>query len=221
MSDNVILYSKYILIFVLAFVVSVVGATYAYFSFSKSEDGVITGDAAMVNLTLNVSKVLPNSQNNNVIVPQFGGSILENAIRNGCVDDNSNIVCQVYKVDVTNGGSANLVVDGSVSFFSDEDMKNGLQSVIPNMKWSLISSFDEGDVSSLILGNNSVNVAGSDDVNFVHDITIVPNEKNIYYFVVWLNETGSPQDGANSSFFGNVSFVSSNGNGVTAVFSGY
>ena len=36
------------------------GATFAYFAFNASNNNVITGEVGTVNLSLNVSKVLPN-----------------------------------------------------------------------------------------------------------------------------------------------------------------
>ena len=55
--------------FVLSFF-SVFGATYAYFAFSVSNNNTITGNAATVNLTLNVNKVLPIKTNSGVMVSQ-------------------------------------------------------------------------------------------------------------------------------------------------------
>ena len=49
---------------------SVLGSTYAYFFMTKSDNTTITGDAATVNLTLDVNLVLPTKTNTGVIVPQ-------------------------------------------------------------------------------------------------------------------------------------------------------
>ena len=59
------------MIVVLSF--SVIGATYAYFAISESNNDTITGEAATVNLTLTVEKVFPTetSENTGVMVPQL------------------------------------------------------------------------------------------------------------------------------------------------------
>ena len=171
----------------------------------------------MINLTLNVNKILP--QENGKIVPQLPNRALENAIKNNCVDDNDNVVCQVYKISITNGSSATVIVDGKMSFYGDDNLTVNLSDIIPHMKWMLISSFDENNISTTNLGSDSIKNADSSNRNFVSNVSISPSGIENYYVVVWLNEEGSEQSGQNQTFRGKVSFIASNGSGVTATFS--
>lgn len=218
MNKGVMSLKTFIIVLVSVFFVSVLGATYAYFAATQtSDEGDITGNAAMINLTLNVTKVLPVSET--TIVPQLPNRPLEKAIKGGCVDGNNNTVCQVYKISITNGGTASVVVDGKISFYGDENMTVDLDDIVPNMKWKLISTFDLNDLSSTVLGDDATKNADSGNRSFVSNLSINSNGSEEYYIVVWLNELGTNQSGQNQIFRGKVSFISSNGSGVTASFS--
>ncbi|MBQ6494968.1 MAG: hypothetical protein IJI49_03095 [Bacilli bacterium] len=218
MKNGIMSLRSFIIILILVFFISILGATFAYFAATQTSNaGDITGNAAMINLTLNVNKILP--QENGKIVPQLPNRALENAIKNNCVDDNDNVVCQVYKISITNGSSATVIVDGKMSFYGDDNLTVNLSDIIPHMKWMLISSFDENNISTTNLGSDSIKNADSSNRNFVSNVSISPSGIENYYVVVWLNEEGSEQSGQNQTFRGKVSFIASNGSGVTATFS--
>lgn len=212
---------------ILILFLSVTGSTYAYFAFSATNN-TINGEAATVNLDLNVTKIFPtaNSDNTGVMVPQLSVSgntntPLASALKNGCVDGNNNIICQVYKINIQNiNGTASQVVDGSVAFYGDAAMTSDVSSTMPNLRWKLISSVDETTPSNSVLGTNEDLVADANDDNvFADNVTmIVGNEEN-YYMIIWINETREeqPTDEGNS-FFTKISFESSNGTGVTSNF---
>ena len=113
---------------ILVLLMSITGATYAYFAISATTNNTITGDAATVDLTLNVSRIYPteSSDNTGVLVPQLStsgsaSSPLGNALKNGCVDGNKNVICHVYKIVINNtGATATQVVDGAISFFGNQ-----------------------------------------------------------------------------------------------------
>lgn len=213
------------LILVLFF--SITGATYAYFAISSTNGNTIAGSAATVDLTLSVDRIFPASDRTNtgVIVPQLSisgnsTSPLANALKVGCVDDNQNVVCQVYKIVIQNkGGTATQVVDGTVSFYGDGAMKTDVHETIPNLKWKLITSVDTVTPANSQLGTNVDREANSSNNKFVSDLTLVTNAKNECYMIIWLNETGKEQSvDQGSTFYGLVQFSSSNGTGVTATF---
>lgn len=209
---------------------SVTGFTYAYFAFSAFNNTTITGEVASVSLSLDVVKIFPSSSSKNtgVMVPQLSisgssSSPLASALKSGCVDSNSNIICQVYKATVKNdGGSATIVVDGSLLFYGDSDLKNDISSSMPNLKWKLIDSADATTPTNSVLGLNedikaSASVSSS---KIVSNLTLETNEEKDYYFIVWINETSSDQKtDEGKSFYGVVEFTSSNGTGVTSTFS--
>lgn len=207
---------------------SVTGATYAYFAFSATNN-TITGRAATVNLTLDVTKIFPtdSSDNTGVLVPQLSvsgsaTSPLATALKNGCVDGNKNVVCQVYKINVQNiGGTATQVVDGTVAFYGNTAMTNDISTTMPNLKWKLITSVDTTTPSNSVLGTNADLVADATDDNvFANDVIMATGSSFTYYMIIWINETNAdqPVDEGNS-FYAQIAFNSSNGTGVTSTFS--
>lgn len=206
---------------ILTLFVSVVGFTFAYFSISVSNN-TINGSAATVNLTLSVSKKLPktNVSNTGVFVPQLN-STLGSALKGGCVDANSNVVCHVYEIIIQNmGGSATQVVDGIVSFYGNSSMTNDVSTTMPNLKWRLITSVDVNYPDNSVLGTNQIMAANYNKNVFANDIILATNDAKKYYMIVWISETNNDQPvDESSAFYGKIEFNSANGTGVTSTFS--
>ena len=99
-------------------VVAIIGATFAYFTASASNNATITGNMATVKLSLSVDKVTTVDETKGGMIPMSNGMV-ENAVNDAenevCVDDNGNAVCQIYKITLTNASSAGQLVDGYVS----------------------------------------------------------------------------------------------------------
>lgn len=207
----------YLFMIVVAFIISIISATYAYFAFSISNNNSISGDAAVVSMNLNVRRIFPNRASAGM-VPQLSGSALEAALKRGCVDENNNTICQVYNIYVKNTGGSTVTVDGSISFFSDIDFTEDVSTNMPNLKWMLISSVDEVNSTNSVLGNGTVRVANSSGLKFDTNLELGSNAEKNYYIIVWVNEVDDVQTDQGHNFHGKVDFVSSNGNGVTATF---
>ena len=213
---------------VLILFLSVTGATYAYFAISVSNSTTITGEAATVNLTLDVTKFFPttDSENTGVMVPQLSTSesntsALASALKSGCVDGNGNIVCQVYKINIKNiGSTATLMVDGEILFYSDNKMTTDVNATMPNLRWKLITSVDAVTPSNSVLGTNADLVADANDDNiFADDVVMVVGSSFDYYIIIWINETNEEQSiDPGKSFYSKVQFTASNGTGVTSTF---
>lgn len=219
------------LIMVLFFCIT--GATYAYFAISAVDNTTITGAAATVNLTLDVKKIFPvTDDNTGVLVPQLSTSAsasspLSTALKNGCVDANKNVVCQVYRISIQNkGGSATQIVDGKILFYSDATLKTNVHTAMPNLKWKLIDSVDAVTPANSVLGSRSDLEANDNSSNgkFVSSLSLATNVVRNYYVIIWINETGADQTDKSTSidnpkvFYGKVQFDSSNGTGVTSTF---
>ena len=120
-------------------VVAIIGATFAYFTATATNNNTITGNAATISFTLNVKKVTKADAELGGMIP-MSNSMVETAVHgtypgatggatktdtgattghysssNICTDDNGNAVCQVYKITVQNTGSASMFIDGYVS----------------------------------------------------------------------------------------------------------
>ena len=187
----------------------VTGVTYAYFAISAQDNQTITGNAATVDLTLNVTKIFPASANTNtgVMVPQLSNSGSENsplssALKNGCVDGNKNVVCQVYQITIENkGGTATQVVDGTVLFYGNTAQTTPATNIMPNLKWKLITSADATNPSQSALGANTDLSANTNETTgrFCSNLTLTTNAKKEYYMIIWINETNADQSDASSN----------------------
>lgn len=212
---------QYFISFILILFLSITGVTYAYFAISASNSNTISGTAATVNLTLGVERVFPtkSSTNTGVMVPQLS-SVLSKALKSGCIDANGNVVCQVYKISIANiGGTATQVVDGSVSFYSNSSMTTDVSVDMPNLKWKLITSVDTNTPNNSVLGSNTNISANFNNNIFADDITLVTNDNEEYYMIIWIEETSGEQPvDEGKSFYGKVEFNSSNGTGVASTF---
>ena len=192
------------------------GATFAYFAVGATNNNVITGTAATVNLTLNVTKTLPTKTNNGVMVPQLSTTAtnsgpLQSALTGGCVDTNNNIVCQVYKVDITNNSTATVVLKGLVSFYTNTEMTTF--SGMPNLKWKTITS-----TTSVGTTSASDKTASATATSFIDSVSLAANNGTAtYYIIVWINETGTTQTDS-GTYYGKIEFVSANNTGVTSTF---
>ncbi|MDY4996783.1 MAG: hypothetical protein SO108_03690 [Bacilli bacterium] len=106
-------------------VVAIIGATFAYFTATATNATNITGNMASVSFGLDVHKVTTADEKLGGMIP-MSNSMVEAAVKgNGkqdtadtqqiCVDDNGNAVCQIYKISVTNSGTAGMFLDGYVA----------------------------------------------------------------------------------------------------------
>lgn len=106
----------YAVIGVATLMVAVIGATFAYFTATASNN-VITGNMATIDFDITVAKVSTSDDDKGGIIP-MSNNMMEQALKSAkgiCVDDNGNAVCQVYKITVYNESSASMFVDGYVT----------------------------------------------------------------------------------------------------------
>ncbi len=214
---------------ILLLIISVTGATYAYFAISVSNSTVITGTAAQVGLTLEVTEQPLDTPNSGVMVPQLATAI-GTAINNThkCVDDNDNIVCKVYELKITNNSTATIELNGTIAFASNTNGKE----LSSNLKWRRIQSataLSTTTTGSYAEAGITASTATTDLINGTactvgsgtgcQPINLGANASETYYIVVWINEiiTGDQYDNdGDRTFVGTVNFTASNGQGVTS-----
>ena len=206
-------------------VISVTGATYAFFALSVSNTTAITGNTASTQLTLSVEEQELKSPNTGVMVPQLGSAIgtAMNAT-NKCVDANGNIVCKVYKITVTNGSSAGATVNGTIKFtnFATTNLRWRRAASATTLSSTTTGSYATSGVTvtidaetDLISGGACVPSAGTATCT---GISLGAGASEEYYIVVWLFETGSDQKStdAGKTFDATVKFEGSDGRGITS-----
>lgn len=206
----------YAVVGVATLVVAIIGATFAYFSASATNDTDVAGSTASgASLAIAISRESATGTEKNMIpmlstdlqkgvtgVTEKGGS---------CIDANGNTVCQVYKITVTNGSAdIGINVKGTMNLAS-----NG-----KNMKWQVLTDATTVDT-------DATTVAQGTEGTIVANQALTASGTHDFYLVIWLDETNAAQDAddAGKTFTGTVTFngVNADGSsstGITAKFNG-
>lgn len=187
----------YAVVGVATLVVAIIGATFAFFSANATDDTVIIGTTASGNnIALAIEPIavpIPEDAagKTNNLVPMFQKDIaLGLAGTNGrsCIDNNENVVCQVYKVTITNQGTAPLTIDATLNLSTAKGTGEGAGE---NMKWQLIKSATEvGDVGTMMSQGTAQLFA---DNKRLTEVALGDNVAE-YYIMIWLLDTGTQQD---------------------------
>ena len=102
----------YFLISCISLVLVVIGATFAYFTASVSDENTVYGDAASVSFSLSVRKVTSIDMAFGLIPMKNNQS--PNAAAMKCKDDRGNAGCQMYKITVNADSDTVMFLDGYV-----------------------------------------------------------------------------------------------------------
>ena len=184
-------------------IVAIIGATFAFFTATANDTSTIQGNAATVSLGLSVEKV---SDGEKGLVPQLEKA-LSSAMKgvdgagtgeDSCVDANGNTVCQVYKITVTNSGTGDAKLNGTLALEKGD---------VANLKWATVTGWGTDPVAQGAKGDNNI------DTN----VTVTGGGNKEYYVVIWIEELTTPQDDT-GNFTGIVTFNAADGQGVTSTF---
>lgn len=178
-------------------IISIVGYTYSYLQITVSNDTSITGTAASVSLSLEVNKLAPDI--NKPLVPQLDSAIASAVVgtQGNCVDDNENVVCQVYEAVVKNESNVGIIVNGTL------ELNAGNNS---NLKWAIIDSYSDGMTSKPNLVGNIKTYL---ETEITTNETYNAKEEKTYYIVVWISEQSTVQTDT-GHFTGTITFNDSN-----------
>ena len=218
---------------IITLVFSTTGATYAYFALSAVNNNVISGTSATVGGTLTVSRILPTDANWNtstkVMVPQLSANTtkrtnaLKTAIDGGCVDANSNVVCQVYRIAYVNQSTADVRINSSLA----------LDSTMTNLRWYSVK--EENGIDSVPTSPTYVyptafttKYGNAQSVTSLGSSQSLASSKYRYWDVaIWIEETGNDQYGVDGArnFTGVVSIQATDSagavvEGITSTFTG-
>lgn len=137
----------YAVIGVLTLAITVMGATFAYFTATRTVNNVIKGNMATINFSLAVEKKTNVDDVKGGLIPMTN-SMIEKAVNvesrtgtkaNGiCVDDNGNAVCQIYKITATNTGTASMFVDGYVTLTGGSGVATDDNTATTTMRWAQV-----------------------------------------------------------------------------------
>lgn len=196
-------------------IVAIIGATFAYFTATASNNAV-TGTAAQSGLEL---KVEQTSTGKSDMVPQLTSTIasaVTGTNEKSCVDGNGNTVCKVYSVTLTNTGSSAVTVSGTIAFTS---------GTFANLKWGkaeAATGFTAANSAYAASGatpvTDIVNPAKTDTKAAVTTLQATGQEGNsmTFYIIVYINEINEKQDDKDTgTFTGTITFNSASADGTT------
>lgn len=189
-------------------VIAVSGSAYAYFSASASSNA-ITGKT--LDVQLSIASLRKVSKGTGDLIPIYDGTVtghttnqLTTAISttNDCVDKNNYTVCQVYELVINNGGTNATTVDTEVTV-----------SGSTGIKWAKMT------------GRNALGDVNLTTGTLANGVTLPAKANNVngsvtQYFVVYLQNTGGDQAGADSgkTIKGTVTVKASTGANIEAAF---
>ncbi len=193
-------------------IVAIIGATFAYFTATATNNTVIVGTAATSGLTLTVSLVSTSATG--PMVPQLEAGIASAlGATSSCVDGTGNTVCKVYKISIENTGTSAVVVDGTLTLAANTG------ATFTNLKWSQLATATTEQASPVYNASSTTALVSGEALEPV----VAPTGSGVdyaeYYVVVYIKETGSVQNETDTgSFIGTVTFNSAGGSGVTSTF---
>lgn len=217
--------------------VIIIGATYAYFMASVSDEDSVYGDADTVSFGLSVTKVTSVDMAYGLI-PMYNNRS-SYAAEKKCLDDLNNAVCQIYKISIRADSDTVMFLDGYVSITAIEGLETRFTNVYTEDEEEsfhttnytsddfLRDDFNESDVIKSGV-KRSLN-----DETFNHaedfDCLLIENDQiggesgrdKVYYMMIWVYDNGKSQDylqGMQLAYQGKVTFVTAEGNEISATF---
>ncbi len=238
----------YILVTCLVLSVIIIGATFAFFTASASDDSVVIGNTAASSFGMSVSKVTSLDMT-------FGLVPMKNteapyAAEQLCYDDNNSVGCQIYKITLYGDSSDVMFVDGYITTDVISGIETRFTRVYPydytyedpttheevtehifrtsytkeemlDVNFDMDEHIKSGQIGSL--DTNSLN--RTDDYNclFASDEMIggTAGDSVDLYLMIWIWDDGTNQDfiqGAQIVYTGTATFISSQGNEIKATF---
>lgn len=190
--NNLFIFNKYIILFILIFSLVCVGGTYAYFALQIENEVAISGNVIAIDADLEIELVVGT---NTKMIP-MNNDALSNALNgvgstNGaCIDKYGNLSCQVYKITLANNGSRLKNLTGSVELYA----KDGDGNVYNNLKWRELTN------TTTIKSGSVIN--GMSKSTLVTNLTMQSKEVKIWYIAVWISEINSDQVNTDKGLFG-------------------
>lgn len=203
-------FKKSIIIVAIMIVITVLGTTFAYFAVVVNGTGDnITGDTFNFGASLSMNTVYQATN----LVP-LNNSLVGTAIskvNNKCIDKNSHDVCSLYQITLSNTGDS-IILHPYITTTSTTYTTTNLKAQLYNN--SYISVSDVMTVSNTNNGKVYFTSSGN-------DLSVNLSSSNIiYYLVVWISDTSSPQPADQSkTFSGTITFEAINGKDTSIDFS--
>lgn len=227
----------YFLIGCISFALVIVGATFAYFTASATNNNTIKGDAATVSFGLKVEKVTTVDMAFGLV--PMRNSQAPNAAKQRCYDDHHNAGCQMYRITVEADSDTVMFLDGYVfvtpkderletritSIFTDDEEEN-FYTKFTNDDFKDDAFIEDAFIKSgKRVSDSNLSPNRTDDYGclLVQDEQVGGEfgRKRVFYIMIWVYDNGQAQDylqGMQLAYKGDVTFITAEGNEISATF---
>ena len=234
----------YVFISCICLSAAIIGTTFAYFTANATDANTVKGNAATVTFGLSVHRVTTVDMAYGLI--PMKNSEAPNAAVQKCRDDLGNAGCQIYKITINADSDTVMFLDGyvvvtpneSLSVENGEILETRFTEVFTGDGENFYTSFtNESFGSESFIENRYIKtgVRVSDPLvkplNHAddYDCLLVENERiggdvgriREFYVMIWVYDNDESQDylqGLEKAYSGSVTFVTAEGNEITATF---
>lgn len=226
----------YFLIGCVTFALVVIGATFAYFTASITDENTIEGDSATVSFGLKVERVTTVDMAFGLI--PMKNLQAPNAAKQKCYDDHGNAGCQMYKITVEADSDTVMFLDGYVFVTPrDERLETRIANVYTDDGENFYTKFTNEDFGKedfvvdeyIKTGKRVTESSASPNRTDDYYCWLVGDEQiggefgriREFYIMVWVYDNGLAQDylqGMQLAYKGEVTFITAEGNEISATF---
>ena len=110
---------------------AIIGATFAYYTATATNETAIKGNMATINFDLTVAKVTNADDEQGGMIP-MSNNMIEQALKSSkgiCIDNNGNAVCQIFKITVVNSSTTSMFLDGYVALTGGSGTPEDVETV--------------------------------------------------------------------------------------------
>lgn len=185
----------------LAFVFMVIGATFSYFNTQNSSTtGAVAAGSGHVGINLLVTPLFEAKP----LIPMDDGDIWK-AYDNECIDDNDYGACQAYSVDVVNNGG-DSDYSGVINFSIGD---------ITNLNYMVLDEDDNVYVAKTHINSGTDQTMGN-------SFTLLDGETKNFKLLIWLSNYSRNQDeeDAGGTYSASMTFQSAGGYKISGAISG-
>ena len=169
-------------------VVTIIGATFAYFTASVSGSGPVNATSYQFSMGLTISKVAPTGSGIKDLIPvatnDIGSALTGYSSKGACVDKSDYAACVIYDLAFTNSGSGTVTLNGTLT------PTNGFSNL-----YYRVASTQAGlsSATSTKLGTSAI-TTGFTNIS-------VPTTGAHLYLMLYVQDTGSDQPGDQGKTF--------------------
>jgi len=206
-------------------IVAIIGASFAYFSAqAASAEGAVNLTAYEFNASLSLREVYPSDaklipvdpmgevEKDGVSAPNDTNLAYALNVAQKCTDDQNYKICALYEVTITNGGSSDLTLDGTIVTNTNVAASRSGATAFTNLQYRPVT-YDESTELYTIGNTATPLVLTENGVTNIGTITVNANSSTKAYALIYLNDNGNQSAEMGATYTGQISYVSQDGTG--------